>query len=83
MGCANSDGTSAPKAKPCTLAPVEGRTHCGPHLSKPEDLVDWPLFPEGTKSLCCKYLTKEIWDEYKDLSDDKGVSFKTCIFSGC
>ena len=67
MGCANSDSTSAPKASAkCTLAPVEGRTHAGPWLKTPEDLVDWPMFPEGTKSLCSKYLTKEIWDEYKD-----------------
>lgn len=30
-----------------------------------------------------KHLTKEVWDEYKDQKDDAGVSFKTCIFSGC
>ena len=61
MGCANSSGTSAPKPKP-----VDGRTVCGPHLKKADDLKDHPLFPDGTKSLCCKYLSKEIWDEYKD-----------------
>lgn len=82
MGCANSAGSSEPRPK-CTLAPVEGRTHAGPWLSKPEDLVDWPLFPDDCKSLCAKYLSKEIWDEYKDQVDDSGVSFKTCIFSGC
>jgi arginine kinase len=27
-------------------------------------------------------LTKEIWEEYKDESCEKGVSFRTCIFSG-
>lgn len=31
----------------------------------------------------CKYLTKEIWDEYKDKKDAHGVSFKTCVISGC
>ena len=52
-------------------------------MKKPEDLTDFPLFPDGTKSLLCKHLTKEVWDEYKDMKDDCGVSFKTCIFSGC
>jgi hypothetical protein len=27
-------------------------------------------------------LTKKIWEEYKDLSCDEQVTFKTCIFSG-
>ena len=27
-------------------------------------------------------LTKEIWEEYKDMKDDEGVTFKTMIFSG-
>ena len=27
-------------------------------------------------------MTKEIWEEYKDLSCKSGVSFKTCILSG-
>jgi hypothetical protein len=41
-----------------------------------------PVFPEGTKSLVCKYLTQDIWDKYHDKSDKFGVSFKTCVFSG-
>lgn len=46
-------------------------------------MEDWDsFFPAGTKSLCCKYLTKAVWDEYKDQSDEAGVSFKTCVFSG-
>ena len=24
-----------------------------------------------------------MWDKYHDKSDSAGVSFKTCIFSGC
>ena len=27
-------------------------------------------------------MSKEIWEEYKDLKDDSGVSFKVCVFSG-
>ena len=50
---------------------------------KADDLEEFEdLFPEGTKSLLCKCLTKEIWDEYKDQSDAAGVSFKVCCFSG-
>ena len=44
MGCANSHGHGGPAlVKP---APVEGRTHCGPWLRHPEDIVDFPLWPE-------------------------------------
>ena len=45
--------------------------------------MHWPQFPEGTKSLVSKYLTKDIWDKYHDKVDASGVSFKACIFSGC
>ena len=40
------------------------------------------FFPEGTNSALSRNLTKEIWEEYKDKSDEKGVSFKVSIFSG-
>ena len=56
---------------------------CGSHLTCPEDLVNWPQFPEGTTSLLSKFLTKEIWEMYHDKVDAAGVSFKQCIFSGC
>jgi arginine kinase len=59
------------------------RTTVGSHLKTPEDLKDWPKFPEDCHSLLKTALTKEVWDEYKDKSDAAGVSFKTCIFSGC
>lgn len=80
MGCNTSkDGHGVSIKKP---APVEGRTHCGPWIKTPEDIVDFPLFPEGhQQSLVCKYLTKEIWEEYKDKKDAAGVSFKQCIIS--
>jgi len=51
--------------------------------AKAEELDDFSkFFPEGTKSALSSKLTKEIWEEYKDQSDPKGVSFKVCIFSG-
>ena len=40
------------------------------------------FFPAGTDSALSRNLSKEIWEEYKDMSDPKGVSFKVCIFSG-
>lgn len=75
MGCAGSKDGAQPAAK--------GRTMVGPHLKSPEDLKEWPQFPDDCHSLLKKALTKEVWDEYKDKSDASGVSFKTCIFSGC
>ena len=48
-----------------------------------DELKDFKtLFPADCKSEVCKCLTEEIWEEYKDQSDECGVSFKTCIFSG-
>jgi hypothetical protein len=80
MGCAGSKDGHKTLQKP---APTPGRTDCGPWLKSVDDLVDFPLFPEGTKSLLFKHLTKEVWEEYKDQTDDCGVSFKLCILSGC
>ena len=58
-------------------------TQCGPHLLKPDDIVGFPKFPAGTKSLLMKFLTPEIWEKYKDKKDKYGNSFKACILSGC
>ena len=77
MGCDNSE------VEHVLPLSTEKRTKCGSHLTSPDDLVHWPQFPEGTKSLLCKFLTKEIWDMYHDKVDAAGVSFKQCIFSGC
>ena len=56
---------------------------CGPHLKTPEDLTGYPVFPEGTKSLLCKFLSRELWNELKDKKDAHGVSFRQAILSGC
>jgi len=80
MGCNSSKGVSETSK---TGKADAGRTMCGAHLKKPEDLVNWPQFPEGNKSLCAKYLTKDMWTKYHDKVDASGVSFKQCVFSGC
>ena len=47
------------------------------------ELVDYAtFFPKGTKSALARCMTKEMWEEYKDMSDASEVTFKTCIFSG-
>ena len=76
MGCGNSKSVTDPPSK-------GGSTKCGDHLKTPEDLVGCPEFPEGTTSLVSKHCTKEVWEMYKNESDAYGVSFKTCVFSGC
>lgn len=40
------------------------------------------FFPAGTNSLLAKHMTKAVWEEYKNMSDEAGVTFKTCVFSG-
>ena len=47
-------------------AAAEEEVKAGDHLKKPEDLSGFPVFPEGTKSLLSKYLSKDIWNELKD-----------------
>jgi hypothetical protein len=41
------------------------------------------VFPDGTKSLLCKHLTREVWEKLKDQKDQFGYSFKEGILSGC
>ena len=76
MGCGNSQGAS--ETKPKAARPV-----CSSELGSENDLTGWPKFPEGCKSLVSKHLTEKVWNQYHDKSDKAGVSFKTCVFSGC
>ena len=74
MGCNSSSGVSDATAS---------RTKCGSHLTSPDDLTGWPEFPADCKSAVSRMLTKDIWKAYHNKSDKSGVSFKTCVFSGC
>ena len=56
---------------------------CGSHLKSVDDLTGFPEFPEGTRSSLSRHLTRAVWDELHDKKDAAGVSFKTCIISGC
>ena len=48
-----------------------------------ESLDDFDkFFTPVSKSALRKCLTKEIWEEYKDMKCSAGVSFKICIYSG-
>jgi creatine kinase/arginine kinase len=69
-GCGSKDGISDASKKQSAY-------------NTAEELQDFTkFFPAGTKSSLSRNLTQEIWDEYKDMSDKSGVSFKICIFSG-
>ncbi len=76
MGCASSKGVSE-------AAYTGPTTDVGSHLAKAEDVVEFPKFPEGTKSLLMKNLTPAIWNQLKDKVDKHGFTFKQAIFSGC
>ena len=39
---------------------------CGSHLKTADDLTGFPTFPNGTKSLLKKHLSREIWAKYAD-----------------
>lgn len=76
MGCQSSkDVQETAYTGPTTMV--------GSHLGKPEDVVEFPQFPDGTKSLLKKNLTPAIWNQLKDKKDKHGFAFKAAIFSGC
>lgn len=75
-------GGAAPQ-QPAAKAEEHKETACGPHLKKPEDIVGFPKFPAGTKSLLMKHLTPEMWEKYHNSKDKHGFSFKAAILSGC
>jgi hypothetical protein len=54
----------------------------GDHLKKPEEITGFPIFPEGTKSLLSKCLTRDVWEKCKDKRDKFGFTFQQAIFSG-
>jgi creatine kinase/arginine kinase len=79
MGCGNSKDAQDTMSKP-----YDGpRTKVSSALVRPEDIVDFPEFPEGTKSLLYKNLTPAIWNQLKDSKDKFGYTFRQAIFSGC
>ena len=55
-------GGAQPAAAASTPAAAEEEVKCGPHLKKPEDLTGYPVFPEGTKSLLSKNLSRDLWN---------------------
>ena len=55
----------------------------GSHLKTHKDLTGFPIFPEGTKSLLKKHLSKDLFKKFKDAKDKFGFSFTKAIFSGC
>ena len=57
-------------------AAAEEEVKCGPHLKNPGQLTGYPVFPEGTKSLLAKNLSRDLWNQLKDTKDKHGVSFK-------
>jgi hypothetical protein len=77
MGCSGSKGAS-------DAVKVTGpTTMCGKDLKTADDVVNFPVFPEGTKSLLMKHISPKIWDQLKDKKDKFGFSFRQAIFSGC
>jgi hypothetical protein len=57
------------KASPAPVAAsapakLGANVKAGPHLKKQEDITGCVDFPAGTKSLLCKYLTKDVMTKY-------------------
>jgi hypothetical protein len=52
---------AASKPKPAAGADIKA----GSHLKSVADLTGFPVFPDGNKSLLCKFLTKDVYNKYK------------------
>jgi len=77
MGACNTKDKAV--SEPGTKAATTKQTA----FNSADELVDFDtFFQPGTTSELSKCMTKEIWEEYKDMKCAEGVSFKTCIFSG-
>lgn len=63
--------------------PKEIDVKVGSHIKTPDEITGFPLFPDGTHSLLMKHLTKDIWNQLKNLKDKLGYPLKQAIFSGC
>ena len=75
--------TSSIATAPAQAAPTDTQgTFMGSHLESPEAITGMPFFPTGTKSILCKCLTPEVWNQCKDKKDKFGFTFKQAIFSG-
>ena len=72
------------EVKPTKKPEPVPETICGRHLKTVDDLKSFPIFKDGERgSLLSKYLTEDVWKQLHDKEDSLGVSFKTCIMSGC
>jgi arginine kinase len=60
----------------------EEECKAGTHLKKPEDITGFPVFPEGTKSLLSKCLTRDVWNKLKDAKDKHDFTLRQAILSG-
>ena len=41
-----------------------------------EDLKGYPVFPDGTKSLLSKYLSRDVWEKLHNVKDKFGFDFR-------
>jgi creatine kinase/arginine kinase len=74
----DAENALAKASAPKPVVPVKA----GTHLVKPEDITGMVEFPAGTKSSLCRFMTKDIYDKYRNTKDKAGVSFEQMILSG-
>ena len=53
------------REKELTPQVVEVDLKVGSFLKNADELTGFPIFPDGTKSLLFKFLTKDIWNNLK------------------
>ena len=47
------------------------------------DVTGMVEFPAGTKSSVARFMTEEVYNEYKGKCDKAGVPFELMVLSGC
>ena len=73
----------APAASAPAAAAGGAKVKAGPHLKSIADLTGFPEFAPDIKSSVARFLTEDIWNEYKGKKDKAGVPFELMVLSGC
>ena len=76
-------GAPAAAAGAPAAAAGGAKVKAGPHLKSIADLTGFPEFAPDIKSSVARFLTEDIWNEYKGKKDKAGVPFELMVLSGC
>jgi hypothetical protein len=81
MNCVGQERSEVTQEHETNYALKDGQPDLTLNLAHYEDSKRKGSFPD-MDTHCNKFLTPELWDEYKNKKCEHGISFKTCIMAG-